>query len=67
MLSTVNGLLLTAWTRLRDERGQDMAEYALLLAFIAVVAAAIAATALIPAIQGAFEAVASSFTGGGGS
>jgi Flp pilus assembly pilin Flp len=60
---------LTVWVfgladRLRREEGQGFAEYALVLAFVVVVATAIlASTGLQTAIQDAFTSVANKITG----
>lgn len=55
-------LIASLW---RDDSGQDMAEYGLLLALIAVVVAA-AVIALRGQIVAAFQAATNVFTTGGG-
>jgi pilus assembly protein Flp/PilA len=54
--------LRAIWT---DESGQDLAEYALLLALIAIVVI-VAVTALGPVIADVFTTIATSLEGAGG-
>jgi Flp pilus assembly pilin Flp len=54
-------LLLTARRLWRDDRGQDMIEYALLAASIAVVVAGFLPPQIMPAISSIFSKLVSSF------
>ncbi|MGH7572955.1 MAG: Flp family type IVb pilin [Gemmatimonadota bacterium] len=59
--------MLTLWNAFwSDESGQDLAEYALLIALIALVVIA-AVTLLGQNINGVFNAIAGKLTGVGGS
>lgn len=46
----------------RDTRGQDLVEYALMAAFVAVAAGAIFPSSLMPAVSGIFSTLGSYFT-----
>ncbi len=65
MLRKINDLLLRAWVRVRDEAGQAMPEYGLLVALIAVVAI-VATTAVGLAVSGKFQDIADAIGGAGG-
>jgi Flp pilus assembly pilin Flp len=60
MHDTMNGLIAALIRRITTEKGQALAEYALVLAFIAAVCV-IAVTALGLAISGTLEGVTGSF------
>lgn len=64
MISKFNEALLSLWARFKDEDGQALAEYGLILGLIAVVCIA-ALTAIGLAIQGELGAISSAFGGGG--
>jgi len=49
------------YTLIRDEKGQDMIEYALLASFISIVAI-LAITAIGPLVRGIYEAVTAALT-----
>lgn len=50
------------WDLLKDEKGQDLIEYALLVAFVAF-AATVGMTSLATAINGAFTTIGTDLTG----
>lgn len=60
MLSKVHGLLLRVATRFRDEKGQGLAEYGLILALVAVALIG-ALTALALGISGVFDDIVAAF------
>ena len=64
MFSQVNGMILKLFALYKDEEGQALAEYGLILGLIAVVAIA-ALTLLGAAITGKLDAVNSALGGGG--
>lgn len=64
MISKFNEALLSLWARFKDEDGQALAEYGLILGLIAVVCIA-ALTAIGLAIQGELGAIGNAFGGGG--
>ncbi len=58
----IHNTLIALLTRLaKDERGQDLIEYALLAASVAVAVGATFPTTIAPAISGIFSKVLSSF------
>jgi Flp pilus assembly pilin Flp len=59
--SMMKKMFQTATGLLRDNRGQDMIEYALLAASIAVVVAGFLPPAVMPAISSIFSKVVSGF------
>ena len=63
MIERMLSLFIAAQTARHDEEGQTVIEYALILAFVAVVAVAIGAGVTIEtAVEGAFDAVEGLFT-----
>jgi pilus assembly protein Flp/PilA len=64
MLSTINEAITRLYIRVKDESGQALAEYGLIVALIAVVCIAIL-TALGLAISGKLGSVSSALGGGG--
>jgi pilus assembly protein Flp/PilA len=66
MLSTINEAITRLFSRMRDESGQALAEYGLIVALIAVVCIALL-TALGLAISGQLGEVSDAIGGGGGS
>lgn len=57
--SRLRSLRLCAVRIFRDGRGQDMIEYALLAAFIAVIAAALLPPTLLPSVSTVFSKITS--------
>ena len=64
MFSTINQAVLKFFTLYKDEEGQALAEYALILGLVAVVAIA-ALTLLGAAITGQLGSITGAFGGGG--
>ena len=62
----ISSAVMAIFIRFKDEEGQALAEYALILGFIAIVAVT-ALTLVGGAITGKLGAVAAGFTGGGSS
>lgn len=54
-------LFLRAQLMVRDKRGQDLVEYALLAGFVAVAAGAIFPTSIAPNISTIFSKISSTF------
>lgn len=63
MVSKINEALIQLFNRVRNEDGQALAEYGLIIGLIAVVAIA-ALTALGLALTGQLSSVTGAFTGG---
>lgn len=66
MISKFNETLLSLWARFKDEEGQALAEYGLILGLIAVVCI-IALTGIGLAVSGQLDSVSGALGGGGGS
>ena len=64
MFTRTNEVVLRIFAFYKDEEGQALAEYALILGLIAIVAVA-ALTALGLAITGKLDSITSAFGGGG--
>jgi Flp pilus assembly pilin Flp len=66
MMDRLLALFISAQTARHDEEGQTVIEYALILAFVAVVALALATGGGIrTGVTNAFTAIGNLFTGGG--
>ena len=66
MVSRISAVVLKLFVLYKDEEGQALAEYALILGFVAIVAVA-ALTLMGTAITGKLSGVSSALGGGGSS